>query len=187
MKNIKYLLLLSMTFLLQSCFAPLSNDYTARTVGKNKWDASAGISVATIGSGAYQPYVRINYGLTDNLDVGVIGETGNLETAVGLRGKYAFMNNPEGFSWGLVGSAGYAEGIYAYGGPIASYKINWWEPYGIARINYNSAYVGGVYGQFTLGNTLWMTKKLGFTINANYLIGDAIDDFQGTAGLAYRF
>lgn len=208
LKNWLFLFIL-VALALQSC-APLSNDYTARTLGKGKWGVSGG--------GFYIPqqsydeedgeydidssgslYGRVSYGATNNFDLGAVFEWG----IVGITAKYAFLNKPEGFSFAFDSSVGLnlidlEDGleVYAYGGPILSYKLKWWEPYlsgkinGIGKGNIRDE-AAFVYMQYALGNNFWVNSHFSININADLIQSFASDErnfayFFGT-GLVYRF
>ncbi len=212
----KYLLLfiLPALLILQSCgLAPLSNDYTARSLGKANWGINGGGSLMTAGGGATGGgYLRLNRGITDNLDIGGLAEVNAMFLSAGITAKYALINSPQGLSMAIDSSIGAigagTTGFYIYGGPIISYKANWLEPYLVIRYNYvhyNKTKVfenddlfttipafGFSYIYYTLGNTFWLTNKFGITPSVNtiqFLQGGNNGGFPFIAnlGLVYRF
>lgn len=212
MKN-KYLLLyiLPTMLFLQSCaLAPLSNDYTARSLGKANWGINGGGSFITAGGGATGGgYLRLNRGITDDFDIGGVAEINTNDISAGITAKYALINKAYGLSMavdsslGALGSAG-GNGFYIYGGPIISYKTHWLEPYLVIRYNYvhineqkDDLYgttipaFGFSYIYYTLGNTFWLTNKFGITPSVNTLQslqgGSGKFPFIANLGLVYRF
>jgi hypothetical protein len=201
-------------FLFAGCvMPPLSNDVTARSLGKGNWSTTGGIIFPEVDVA----YIRQGYGVTDNLDVGVLGETG-INNVVGGWGQYSIINQPEGFSFAIDGGAGGGQvkgkisdgvnqtttGYYGYIGPIVSYKTQYLEPYVAARVNYlklnnnitpNNAddfgmdFVGSqCSGILTVGTTLWFNNYFGVTVSANGL-ATPHDGFAayGNAGLVLRY
>jgi len=187
LRQLQYTLTLIAIFGLQACTAPLSNDYTARSFGKNNFGFDGGAA----STGDYvQGYLRGGYGLTENTDVGLVGEVGQ-EALLGVWGKYSFINNPDDYSFAMSAGTGYTAptgnlkngGAYIWTGPIVSYKYNWWEPYLSARINYTT--FGELYGQVTLGNNIWFSPKFGLTVAASGILG-TIRAAYVSAGLILR-
>lgn len=162
--------------------APLSNLYTARSIGKGVWSFSGGfLSNASGGPGSGVPAFKIDYGLYDKLDVGMHYELVN----TGFVAKYSFINGKDGWSWAGVLSAGSADGGgYWYMGTVASYKFAFFEPYASVRFNrvtrgttnFSVTSIGTWttpsttfdYLYFTLGTGMWPTEKFGFLIEYNF-------------------
>lgn len=149
MKKIAFAL--AVCSLIQGCaMAPLSNSTTARTNGSGKWSTNVGAGGR--GEPAYY-YLRQTYGVTDNFDAGVIAEAG-INNIIGLTAQYAFLNQPAGWSTGVLGGVGVGQlkgrgtvdgqtvendttnAYHIYAGPIVSYKYQSLEPYLAARLNY---------------------------------------------------
>lgn len=117
MKNILTLLLL---LALTSCaIGPLALNETARSTGAGHHALSA-----SFGSTDYA--LKWNYGLSQNLDIGVQVE--NLSQ--GIRAKYSLLNQSEGSSVAIAGGTGLSMGgNHHYLDAIYSTRANWFEPY----------------------------------------------------------
>ena len=119
-------------FTLSACTGPLSSEYTARSLGENTLGLNGGLSTAI--NGDVQGYLRAGYGITDNADIGLVGEVGD-EAILGLWGKYSFINHPDQYSFAITGGSGYTSsisnikggGVYFWAGPIVSYKFIHWD------------------------------------------------------------
>ncbi len=202
MKKLTALFLGLSLSVLSGCVAPLSSNFTGRSLGKGKLGLDAG--AIPLGEEAWCPAAKVAVGMTSNLDIGL-----HLEPfALGLFGKYSFTNTIEnGFSSaGLFGVGLTANGMYAYTGPILSYKMDFVEPYFVGRYNYvrisediediwfgeTIAEAGNYYYfQFTFGGNLWITRKLGLNFELSTFSG-APDFFEFEApifmvGLNARF
>jgi len=150
MKSFSALLLALLALVLSGCImAPLSTVSTARSNGKGNWMTHVG------GSTTATAYLRQTYGLSDNFDIGVLGEVG-LNNVLGVTAKYAFLNQAYGPAWAVLGGFGggrmkgeitdtktgktvandETDGYYGYIGPIYSYKFKYVEPYLLARLNF---------------------------------------------------
>jgi hypothetical protein len=165
-------------FILSSCtVAPFSNHYSARSIGKDKWSINTGVQ----SSCSEVVFSRIGYGVTDNVDLGIVVERQFSDMVYGGWGRYAFLNQKEGFSASVEGG-GSSLSSYAYVGGALGYKLSWWEPYVIARYNYvhydNDEFD---YGSVTLGQTLWFTEKVGLNLNVNVLDSGLEESFCGVA------
>jgi hypothetical protein len=191
---------LLLTLFVQGCaFAPFSNTYSAKTVGKKKWDLQGGLT-----GNVSMPFVRAGYGFSDNTEVGVIAEHQMFDFLLGGYIKYAFVNPQQGPAFSIEASAGAGNNSnYAYIGPIMGYQYHWWEGYLITRFNHvdykeninldlrwlhndNTTVKGNInYLNFTLGNTLWFNKIFGLNLNANYHCGD-IEGIYWGAGLVLK-
>jgi hypothetical protein len=170
------------------CLAPLSNNFTARSLGTGKIEFDGGM-VALVGQedSVLLPAFTIAVGLSSDFDLGV-----QLESAsMGVFGKYSFINNIErGFSLaGVLGAGAVASGSYAYAGPVLSYKSKVVEPYFVGRFNY--VHYGEsdncldmeagtyTYVQFTLGSIFWLTQSVGLNVEGSALAGNlGLADFE---------
>lgn len=200
--------------ILSGCvMAPLSNDVTARSLGQGNWSTNAGVIFPGVGAA----YIRQGYGVTNNLDVGVVGEAG-FNNLVGGWGQYSLINQQHGLSVAIDGGAGGGQakgqlpddteqtttGYYGYIGPIVSYKTQYLEPYIALRANYvklnnditpdNTEDLGFDYGnsQFsgtlTVGSTLWFNNHIGVTVSANGIASPQDGSaVYGNAGLVLRY
>lgn len=122
---------------------PLSSSVTGRSNGRGNWSTQAGYSpqLAVL-------YARQSYGVSDNFDLGLVGETGIANNIIGLWGQYSLLNQPVGWSVALNAGVGYGKiegetynadnkkdeedttsAYYAVIGPIMSYKSHYIEPY----------------------------------------------------------
>lgn len=183
-------------------FAPFSSSHSAHTIEKEAVSFQGG--VALNGSA---PYGRIDYGVTENLQLGLLSEFHFADFVTGFVAKYGFLNNKEkGGSFSIEASAGGGNSsTYAYVAPTIGYKNNKWDTYFSARYNYTHigsddfeldlGSLGTInlfeknnlkYVTTTLGNTYWITKNFGLNVNANYVLG-SIDGFYAGAGLVYVF
>jgi hypothetical protein len=126
--------------------------------------------------------------MTHNFDIGLQIEP----YSIGLFGKQSFVNSPEnGFSSAaLFGFGATGNGMYFYTGPVLSYKMNFFEPYFVARYNFvhygetKDLWSGATvdagnnsYFQFTFGSILWVTRKIGLSFELSTLSGQ-IEDFE---------
>ena len=202
----KNTLLLIMLFITTSCaFGPLMMNETARTVGKGNGDINFGYGLAGY-------VVKYNYGLLKDLDIGIQYEA----LSIGVRAKYAFINNQEkGFSLAAaLGTGASLGGSHNYADLIASYKNERFEPYFGYR--YVSVKTDPVefednedddvidlsflridsfkykYGQAFLGFKYWFTDKWNFTSEISKLV--SIEDvtlrdsgFLYAASFTYKF
>lgn len=179
---------------------PLVSHETARTVGDNSHELLAGY-----GQAGY--VAKWNYGITENLDVGLHWEM----LSLGLRAKYAWLNASSG--WSLATAIGAGEsmgGSHYYGDLIGSYATEKWEPYGTVRIvrvkndpiefkDVDTGYVDltidkseFTYGQFMLGTRYWFTPNWLLSLEATSLFKlspglHAVNPVLAGASLGYRF
>ena len=124
---------------------PISNDVTAQSLEKGEWRTAAGASQASV-------YLRQDYGVTENLDIGLMGEGGGLGSTVGARAKYTLPKKAENLEWAAIAGMGFGKadeddlifggggstsvtGYYVYLGTIASYSWEEFEAYFIPRFN----------------------------------------------------
>jgi len=168
-------LFVAQAFVLSSCvMGPINTFETGRTSGDGRGELLAGIgSTGFVG--------KLNYGVSENLDIGVQLETFSL----GGKLKYALMNNQEkGFSLAMAGGAGVGGGnsSHYYGDVIASYLSGDLEPYGSFRFVHainksydekndtNDNWIFNIqkrefnYQQYNLGLRYWVNEQL--TLNA---------------------
>ncbi len=163
------------------CLAPLSNSFTARSLGAGKIGVDGGMSVLVRREDSVAlPAFAIAVGLSSDLDLGVQMESASL----GVFGKYSFVNNKEqGFSLaGVLGAGAVASGSYAYAGPVLSYKSKAVEPYFVGRFNY--VHYGEsencldmeagtyTYVQFTLGSIFWLNQSVGLNVEGSAFAGN---------------
>lgn len=150
--------------------------------------------------------VKWNYGLTENLDLGLQWET----LSLGVRAKYAFINNKEGWSLATALGTGIALGGGYYGGDIiGSYMTGAWEPYGTLRIAHvkndpwelKNKDTGKIeytipdseydYGQVILGTRYWFTPNWLFSVEASSLFASSVlkvsNGVLAGGSLGYRF
>lgn len=200
MKFSLFALSLFSVFLSGCAVGPLVSHETARTVGSSKHEVIGGYGQAGF-------VIKWNYGLTENLDFGLHWES----LSVGVRAKYALINNNSG--WSLASALGTGSsfgGNHYYGDFIGSYLTGSWEPYGTVRavlvkndpLEFKDKDTGQVsftidkseyvYGQFILGTRYWFNSNWLFSIEASSLFpissGFKVEKnvFAG-ASFGYRF
>jgi hypothetical protein len=197
---------LSFVFLFLSVFisgcavGPLVSHETARSVGNSNHELIGGY-----GQAGY--ILKWNYGLTENLDLGLHWES----LSIGVRAKYAFINNNSGWSLAsALGTGASIGGNHYYGDVIGSCLTGSWEPYGTVRVvrvkndpfEFKDQDTGQVsftidkseydYGQFFLGTRYWFNDHWLLSIEASSLfkissgfeVGKSV--FAG-ASFGYRF
>jgi hypothetical protein len=167
--------------LASGCLAPLSNNFTARSLGTGKIGLDGGVLSVGGDIGAI-PAFKIAVGLASDFDLGIQYDS----ASIGVFGKYSFINNKEqGFSLAAVlGAGAVGDGFYAYGGPVLSYKGKSFEPYFAGRFNYvhygesedafdDFQWEAGTYTylQFTLGSIFWLNKSIGLNVEVSALEG----------------
>lgn len=198
-----FILSVSMFILMLSsgcAFGPVIAQETARTLGANHHELSAGYGQS---GGA----LKWSYGLSENLDLGLQIES----LSQGGRLKYAFINNQDhGWSLGSAVGAGVSwGGDHQYVDFLASYLANSWEPYSMLRIvqvhmdssNWKDA-IGTIdinlesnqysYGQVFLGTRYWFTPKFFISLEATKIFGissgfSISTEALGAAALGFRF
>lgn len=195
-KSIQYFTLLSFLWLSSCSLAPLHDEKTGSTNGKDKFTIDAGYSPFLYGKGSY--------GITDDLDVSVALET-QFFFVLSAALKYSLINNKDGFSLATHGGGFYGSDAVStrgvYGGLVTAYKMKWFEPYLAAKYNYvkwgglnsldgeerddlffdfaNSATsLSFGYLQAVLGFNFWLDEDVALTLNGKYLYYDdsAISD-----------
>lgn len=189
-------------FFTTSCaFGPLVVHETARTIGNSQHEL-------ILGAGRAGYLFKWNYGLRDDVDLGIQFET----LSLGVRLKYAWINqNEKGFSLATAAGAGFSiGGSHYYADIIGSYLISVWEPYAAVRIVHvtndpmefkkkgsglfdfridESQYN---YGQFILGTRLWLSKSWLFSAEVSNIFSLSPSFANGipvivSAGLGYKF
>jgi len=185
-RNASMVILLAL--LASGCLAPLSNSFTARSLGTGKIGLDGGMSVLVRQEDSFVlPAFAIALGVSSDFDLGVQMESASL----GVFGKYSFINSKErGFSLaGVLGAGAVASGSYAYAGPVLSYKSKAVEPYFVGRFNYvhygESENVLDMepgtytYVQFTLGSVFWLTPSIGLNIEGSAFAGNlGLQEFE---------
>jgi hypothetical protein len=192
-RNASIIVLLAL--LASGCLAPLSNNFTARSLGPGKIGLDGGMLVFVRQEDSVAlPAFTIAVGLSSGFDLGVQMES----ASIGVFGKYSFINNKErGFSLaGVLGAGAVASGSYAYAGPVLSYKSKTVEPYFVGRFNSvhhgesNDVFEGWepgtyTYGQFTLGSIFWLNQSVGLNVEGSALMGNLgradFEDFSVTS------
>jgi hypothetical protein len=204
---------LCLIILVSGCtqLAPFAASNSAHTVGEGATAIQGGVT-----TNGRIPYGRIGCGVSKNLEIGLLMENHPYNLIGGPFAKYALLNNPEqGVSLSVEGGlgTGIISTYYGYIGPMIGYKKNRWDGYIGARYNYvhNDLYWDDEYGEdgygyndfgwghivkhhksslqygvVTAGNTIWLTKKCGVNLNANYSFG-AVKGTYGGVGLVYVF
>jgi len=188
-RNASMVILLAL--LASGCLAPLSNSFTARSLGTGKIGLDGEmLAVVRQEDSVVLPAFTIAIGLSSDFDLGVQIESASM----GVFGKYSFINNKErGFSLaGVLGAGAVADGSYAYAGPVLSYKAKSFEPYLVGRLNYvhygesedlfeDILWEAGTYTyvQFTLGSIFWLTQSIGLNVEGSAFAGNlGLADFE---------
>lgn len=205
MKNLIVILLLA---LLTSCsLAPFSTTKTASTLGEGKFSGDAGFAPV--------PYARLEIGVKSDFDMAVsIEEQSGL--VFNLDAKYSIVNNPEGFSFAVLGGVFYgvdlAKSRGAYFAPMISSKWGWFEAYALTRINYvrwsgtefvdtddffvslnDYTNIGFSYLQTTAGTNFWFNPQFGLNIHLSHFqfLGSDVNDVEANfvpgLGLMFKF
>lgn len=187
--------------LLSACVGPLVVHETARTVGDGNAELIAGYGNAGVAA-------KLNYGLNKDWDLGVQFES----LSLGLRTKYAFINNNEK-GWSLAAALGTGASIggsHYYGDLIASYLDGHFEPYAAFRyvhmkidpVDFKDEKTGTLdyrvdlpnyeYGQVMIGTRYWFDKHWLFSLEFSRLFAIGKGVYFGPGLLAsgafgYRF
>lgn len=173
----KFLFLLSVILSTSGCaIGPLVLHESARTVGNSNSEIIGGYGQA---GGVF----KWNYGLTDNLDIGVHWES----LSLGVRAKYAFINSKSS-GWSMASAIGTGRsfgGSHYYADLILSHFSGSWEPYSALRfvhvkndpLEFKNKDTGAVdftikgseydYGQIILGSRYWFDKSWLFSLEAS--------------------
>ncbi len=193
----KIVLTALLSILCASCaVAPVTSGFLGRSYGKGNLAIDGGGII--IGSGV--PYFKAGYGLSSNLDLGLQYDF----LAIGLFGRYSFINKTNGFSLAGLASAGStADGTYVYAGPALSYKAGFIEPYLVSRFNYVSYnetddqsgidFETGSYSylQFNAGSVFWISPSVGANVEFTFFSGTTgSTELVGplvSGGLKFRF
>lgn len=198
MRNI--LVLLLATFSLGCAIGPLVSHETARTVGDSNHELVGGYGHAGI-------LFKWNYGLSENWDLGF-----HLESlSMGVRTKYAFINNSSGWSAATAfGTGASLGGSYVNLDFMGSYVTGAWEPYGTLRLvrasfestEFSDAETGDIiftvpvssydYGQFIVGTRYWFSQNWLLSLEGSSLFSTTKGvNFNSNTlfslGLGYRF
>ncbi len=193
-------LLIACLFVSGCAIGPLVGHEPARTVGKSNNEFVGGI-----GNAGY--IFKWNYGLSEDLDIGLQAES----YSVGVRGKYAFINNATG---GLSLAAALGRGVsiggnHSYVDFIGSYLVNQWEPFVTTRlvhvksdptrfkskglkIDFTIDKNEYDYGQFILGTRYWLNTHwtLSFEVSSLFKASSGVtigDKTLAGATFGYRF
>jgi hypothetical protein len=185
---------------LSGCIAPLSSNFSGRSLGKGKTGLDVG--ALAFGEEGGGPALKFAYGMTPHFDIGLQFEF----FTQGLFGKYSFINPAgNGFALaGLFGGGTTVNGVYAYTGPVLSYKINFFEPYFVGRYNYvhynetTDIWSGDIieagnyfYFQLTFGSIIWINRKIGLNFEVSAFSGTTwLSELEGPVfmgGLKFRF
>ncbi|MBX3020183.1 MAG: hypothetical protein KF799_00780 [Bdellovibrionales bacterium] len=171
------LALLSMCFLSACAVGPLVSQETARTVGddKNEW-------LGGFGQAGY--VIKYTRGIGKDFDFGVQWES----LSLGIRFKYAFINQESGLSLaGALGAGTSIGGSHYYGDLLMSYKSGFFEPYSMVRVvsvktdplefkdedtgkmHFTVGRAQYVYGQATLGARFWLDPNWLLSMEASSL------------------
>jgi len=214
---LRFLPLFALPILITGCSsAPYANETTARSLGQGNWSTQVGATGSTSGLGGV--YARQGYGATTNWDIGIDAETTSQQAGVWTR--YSLINQPEGISLALIGGTGYGEDsvhiedsygntvksdtdVYNfYAGPIVSYKINFFEVYTLARVNYLHRMgehetndfeeihftSDDAYGSAAVGSNIWVTDNIGLTADINAFFNDEeVSEPYANAGIIFRY
>lgn len=170
---------------LASCTAPFTSQRTAQTIGADRWELSAGFDPL--------PNLGVTRGFGDNFELSLRTEVQILS----VDAKLAFLNQKTGLSLATfagtfldANAAKRGENVvYGYFlGPIASYKISFFEPYALAKFSDSHVHnppendfeksdvwwerrgktILGFRGDAVLGFNIWFTENFGLNINAKW-------------------
>lgn len=128
----KYLAITPLLIILSSCaFAPMNSSKTARAISEDQTLVDFGFSPF--------PYATISSGLAKRVTV-----SGSIEQQlfplIASAIKYSFSDKQEGFALAVEGGASLGMGVVksysGFGGPILSWKKNWFEAYIYPKFNY---------------------------------------------------
>lgn len=184
----KVLVVISL-ILTSACIAPLSSNFTGRSLGRGKIGLDGGAVLAE----SAIPSFKLAVGLSSNFDLGAQYDGFSL----GVFAKNSFINGRDrGFSLaGVLGVGVVSGGAYAYAGPVLSVKAGAFEPYLVGRVNFvaygssdSSSTISWDAGQYfyfqgTLGSVVWLSRCLGLNIEASVYAGPS----GMTEGLALTF
>lgn len=203
----RLLLAILASVLVSSCaFAPMNSAKTARSINKEETLVDFGFSPF--------PYATLSSGLAEKLTVSGSIEQ-QLYPLVAAALKYSFIDRPQDFSLAFEAGAslgmGIAKSYSAFGGPIASWKKNWFEIYFYPKINFvhfdklelsaedkEDLFISEVdpgavtYLLNALGTTWWVKPSFGLNVELKYLIllsnpGDVKHDLIPSVGFMIGF
>lgn len=196
----KFYAVICCLILLSGCaVGPLVSHETARTVGDANHELAGGYGMAGLA-------FKWNYGVTENLDIGFHYET----LSMGVRAKYAFLNNSAGWSLAsALGAGASVGGSHYYADLMASYLVGSFEPYGTLRLvdvtldplEFQDTETGAVdftiasykyqYGQFIFGTRYWFNQNWHLSAEASNLFSISLVSFGNallfSAAIGYRF
>lgn len=202
MKKSLFLLLVMSVFLMGCAVGPLVSHEPARTVGDGHHDLTAGYGVAGY-------VLKWNYGVSENFDIGLHWES----LSIGLRTKYAFINNQSGgvSLAAALGTGASVGGSHRYADIMVSHLDGRFEPYGTLRLVHVSTDrtelededTGEVlfevdkdeyqYGQVILGSRIWINERWygSLELSTLFSMSDELDIEDGNvlvgAAFGYRF
>jgi hypothetical protein len=168
----KYISLILVTVLIQSCaLAPFSPTSSGTTNG-------AGTSKASFGSANTNFYLKMDYGLSENFDIGYAMEFGSISTS-GLYGVYSVLNQKTGLALAFEGGYGSSgDSSYAYLGMINSLGVSDNLEF---FLNIRAVNVETSEDEVTLGDTIGAAKVTGYnpryfynTLGINIMTGESI-------------
>ena len=201
------ILSLLLLFSIASCaFAPMNSSKTARAIPKEETLVDFGFSPF--------PYATISSGLADRITV-----SGSIEQQlfplIAAAMKYSFSSKEEGAALALEAGGALGMGVVksysGFGGPIVSWKKNWFEIYFYPKINFvhfdklelsnadkddlfiNDIDPGSItYILTSLGTTFWIKKTVGLNIEAKHFTllskpGEVKRDIIPSVGLMIAF
>jgi hypothetical protein len=180
---------------------------TARTVGDSNHELIGGLGLQ--GGNLVLVNFKWNYGLTQNLDLGLYSEV----FSIGIRAKYAFISNNKA-GWSLATALG--SGATSFGSThryvdiVGSYLAKSWEPYGTLRIvrvviapfDLRNKETGSIfytfsgsqhdYGQFIMGTRYWFSPRWLFSLEASSLFPmtsslEIRENFLVSGSFGFRF
>jgi hypothetical protein len=196
MRKKLFLVAILAVFSASCAVAPVTSGFLGRSYGKGNLAVDGGGIIL----GTAVPYFKAGYGIGANLDLGLQYDF----LAIGLFGRYSFINKKEGFSLaGLASVGSTAEGSYVYTGPALSYKAGFIEPYFVGRFNYVNydesdtqtgiEFDSGSYSylQFNAGSVFWISPSVGANVEFAFFSGSTGSaDLVGplvSGGLKFRF
>lgn len=189
--------------------APLTEEHTARTLGKDNHEWAFGL-------GYYYYSAAYTRGVTKRLDIGAIAEIQFLSVLAGVKAKYVLAGDPEKSPFSAVIGAGIGSySKYGYLGLVKSFRVT--PRYELAlssRVNvfnwdfntqedqddaddFTHDFIGGVfdlvngthtYVSVDISNTYWFTPKFGTTLSVggiSFVGKDSGKNLKG--GLKFHF
>lgn len=192
----KIIIAICFLFTLASCsIAPIGSTHSARSIG-------AGNSSFNVGYASSSFFTQYEYGVAQDLDLGLIFEFGDFTTTA-LHTKYSILNNQSGKSWALEASYGGDETTTFYNvGSIHSYQFGQFFEvffnfrYNVVRLDDDEYDLGEEVGLIKLkhhrfhyyymayGFNFWMRQDLGLNIYSSYVLGSQIYDRSNIVGFS---